>query len=65
MPIIRRESHPFNKNPDGTMKDFDQVLADVRTAGKAWQAEPMGVRDVRKGSAMWGASFNRAVSLLR
>jgi hypothetical protein len=37
---VEHTVNPFNKNPDGTVKDEHQVRAAVRAEAAKWQAEP-------------------------
>lgn len=33
--------NPFNKNEDGTVKTFKQILAELEEQAKEWQAKPV------------------------
>lgn len=32
--------NPFNKNEDGSLKTYDQILAEVKAERDAWLAQP-------------------------
>lgn len=50
--VLWQTVNPFNKNPDGTVKTYNQVRADVNREYEEWKSKPITCSDCENSSGL-------------